>query len=109
MRDNIHSADVIQAFEAFRAEPRPGEVYNLGGGRENSVSVLEAMARIEALTGRPVKWRYDERNRVGDHICYVSDLRKLQSHYPNWSVTRSLGDILTELVESESRRLAATS
>jgi len=107
VRDNIHSSDVIQAFEAFRAAPRPGEVYNLGGGRENSVSVLEAIARIEGLTGRRVKWRYDEHNRVGDHICYVSDLRKLRSHYPGWNVTRSLDDILVELVESESRRLAA--
>jgi len=109
VRDNIHSHDVIQAFEAFRQAPRPGEVYNLGGGRENSCSILEAIARVEALTGRRMKWRYDEHNRVGDHICYISDLRKLKSHYPGFALTRSLDGILQELVVAESRRLAALS
>lgn len=109
VRDNIHSHDVIQAFEAFRQAPRPGEVYNLGGGRENSCSILEAIARVEALTGRRMKSRYQEQNRVGDHICYISDLRKLKSHYPRFALTRSLDGILQELVKAESRRLAALS
>ena len=109
VRDNIHSHDVVQAFEAFRRAPRPGEVYNLGGGRENSVSILEAIAKVEALLGKRMSWRYQEQHRVGDHICYISDLRKLRGHYPDWGLTRSLDDILQELVESESRRLAALS
>lgn len=107
VRDNIHSYDVIQAFEAFRRAPRPGEVYNLGGGRGNSVSILEAIARVEQLTGRRMAWRYSEKNRVGDHVCYISDLRKLQAHFPGWGITRTLDGMLAEMVEAESRRLAA--
>lgn len=107
VRDNIHSYDVIQAFEAFRAAPRPGEVYNLGGGRANSVSILEAITRVEKLTGRRMSWRYAERNRVGDHICYISDLRKLQAHFPGWRITRPLDGLLAEMVESEARRVAS--
>jgi len=83
VRDNIHSFDVIQAFEAFRNHPHPGEVYNLGGGRENSVSILEAIAKIQDLLGRPIKWQYRERNRTGDHICYITNLDKLRCHFPN--------------------------
>ena len=105
VRDQIHSLDVIRAFEAFARNPRQGEPYNLGGGRENSVSVLEAITVVEDLTGRRIQWCYDEQNRRGDHICYISDLRKLMSHYPEWSITRSLEDILKELVEAERARL----
>lgn len=101
VRDNIHSYDVIQAFEAFRQNPKPGEVYNLGGGRENSISVLEAITRIETIIKRKINWTYQEKNRIGDHICYISDLSKLQSHYPGWRITRSLEDILVELVEMQ--------
>ncbi len=103
VRDQIHSADVIAAFEAFAANPRPGEVYNLGGGRGNSASILECFTLIEERLGRPVRWRYAEANRVGDHICYISDLRKLMAHYPGWRITRTLPDILDEMVESELR------
>src|SRR6266567_1844022 len=98
VRDNIHSFDVIRAFEEFVRNPRPGEVYNLGGGRANSVSILEAIARMEALTGRKINWTYSEQARKGDHICYISNLAKLKSHYPGWSVTRSLDSILEEMV-----------
>lgn len=101
VRDNIHSYDVIQAFEAFRSAPRPGEVYNLGGGRENSVSVLEAFDIVEQLTGYSIKWTYVDKNRIGDHICYISDLTKLKQHFPDWRITRSLTDILQEIVEAE--------
>src|ERR1700751_2451004 len=76
VRDNIHSYDVARAIEEFAANPRPGEVYNLGGGRGNSVSMLEAIAKIEELTGRKMDWKYVEEARKGDHICYISDLRK---------------------------------
>ena len=106
VRDNIHSYDVIQAFEAFRQAPRPGEVYNLGGGRDNSVSILEAFNLIEQLSGCNVDWVYEETNRLGDHICYISDLRKLQDHYPNWSITRSLPDILKEMISAEQELLS---
>jgi CDP-paratose 2-epimerase len=102
VRDQIHSVDVIRAFEAFADDPRPGEVYNLGGGRENSASVLECIATVEELTGRPLKRTYIDQNRIGDHICYISDLRKLKSHFPSWSVTRGLKDIVGEIVESQS-------
>ncbi|MFQ5899713.1 MAG: NAD-dependent epimerase/dehydratase family protein [Candidatus Methylomirabilia bacterium] len=104
VRDQIHSVDVIRAFEAFARNPRPGEPYNLGGGRENSASVLESIALVEELTGRKIQWRYEEQNRRGDHICYISDLRKFVSHYPEWSVSRSLRDILKEMVEAERVR-----
>lgn len=106
VRDQIHSVDVIRAFEAFAANPRPGEVYNLGGGRANSASVLEAITLIEQKIGRPIDWTYDERNRRGDHICYISDLSKLQSHYPSWHLTYTLSDILDELIDSEQAKIA---
>jgi CDP-paratose 2-epimerase len=105
VRDNIHSVDVIGAFEAFIRKPRQGEPYNLGGCRQNSVSMLEAIALIEELAGRTISWRYDEQQRRGDHICYISDMRKFQRDYPDWSLTRSLDDILRELVVAEQSRL----
>ena len=83
------------AHEEFAANPRPGEVYNMGGGRENSISMLEAIDSIEQLSGRKLKWRYLDESRKGDHICYISNLAKLKSHYPEWSITRSLDAILT--------------
>lgn len=107
VRDNIHSYDVIQAFEAFRRNPRPGEVYNLGGGRDNSVSILEAFDIIEDLIGTPVNHTYVDRNRVGDHICYISDLSKLKSHFPEWRITRSLRDIFKEIIVSEQAAYAS--
>ncbi|MHC4617670.1 MAG: NAD-dependent epimerase/dehydratase family protein [Planctomycetota bacterium] len=99
VRDHIHSYDVIQAVEAFRRNPQAGEVYNLGGGRENSISILEAFDLIENVSGRKVNWTYVDQNRIGDHICYISDLRKLKTQYPSWRITRSLSDILTEMIE----------
>ena len=101
VRDQIHSADVIAAFEAFEKNPRPGEVYNLGGGRENSASVLECIAKIEALTGQKMNTRYVDEARKGDHICYISDLTKLRTHFPNWKLTRSLDQIIGRMVASE--------
>ena len=101
VRDNIHSFDVVRAFEEFARNPRPGEVYNLGGGRANSVSMLEAIAKIEALTDSKINWTYSEQARKGDHICYISNLTKLQNHFPRWSVTRGLDSILEEMVAAE--------
>lgn len=97
VRDNIHSFDVVRAFEEFAKNPRAGEVYNLGGGRANSVSILEAISKIEILTGHKINWTYSEQARKGDHICYISDLSKFREHYPAWAVTRSLDSILEEL------------
>jgi CDP-paratose 2-epimerase len=101
VRDQIHSHDVLMAFDAFAANPRPGEVYNLGGGRSNSASVLECFRMLESRLGRKVKFRYDDTARRGDHICYISDLSKLKAHYPQWSITRSLDNIVDEMVEAE--------
>jgi CDP-paratose 2-epimerase len=101
VRDNIHSFDVVRAFDEFARNPRPGEVYNLGGGRANSVSMLEVISRIEALTGRKINWTYSEQARKGDHICYISNLAKLKDHYPAWSLTRNLDSILEEMAAAE--------
>ena len=100
VRDQIHSADVIAAFEAFVSNPKPGEVYNLGGGRGNSASILECIAKIEALLGKKISTRYVDENRVGDHICYISDLTKMQSHFPKWRITVSLDQILEKMAQS---------
>ena len=100
VRDQIHSYDVIQALWTFAQNPRPGEVYNLGGGRANSGSVLECIGKIDALLGRRLDTRYQVQARKGDHICYISDLTKFQTHYPQWRLTRSLDQILEELVNA---------
>jgi CDP-paratose 2-epimerase len=101
VRDQIHSVDVIRAMEAYIREPRPGEVYNLGGGRGNSTSIIECLAKIEDLTGKKVNYEYSDQNRMGDHICYITDLTKLQSHYPEWNLSYTLDEILEEMVRAE--------
>ncbi len=101
VRDQIHAGDVIRAFDAFFGNPRPGEVYNLGGGRENSASVLECIDLIEQIGGYRVNWTYSDRHRTGDHICYISDLRKLRRDYPGWSITHGLEDIIAEMIQAE--------
>ena len=98
VRDNIHAHDVCEAMLAFYEAPRVAAVYNLGGGRANSISVLEAIARLEELAGRRLHTEYVDEARLGDHICYISDLRRLRADYPGWSITRSLDDILRELI-----------
>jgi len=108
VRDNIHSYDVVRAIEEFAANPRPGEVYNLGGGRENSISMLEAIERMEQMTGRKLDWRYVEEARKGDHICYISNLSKFKSHYPNWKITRGLDAILEEIIAAQREQLKET-
>ncbi len=97
VRDNIHSFDVCTALLAFYEQPQTAAVYNLGGGRGNSVSILEAIARFEELFGSTLQTTYVETPRVGDHICYISDLRRLKADYPRWDVTRSLDEIFEEL------------
>jgi CDP-paratose 2-epimerase len=97
VRDNLHSYDVCTAFEAFYRNPRSAAVYNLGGGRANSVSVVEAIAHFEEILGRRLEVRYVDKNRVGDHVCYISDLRRFRTDYPEWTVTRSLDAVLREI------------
>ena len=100
VRDQIHSADVLAAFTEFAKKPRLGEVYNLGGGRENSASILECIQKIEALTGKKIAHTYLDQPRVGDHICYISDLGKFKSHYPDWRISHSLDGILEKMVRA---------
>jgi len=107
VRDNIHSEDVARFMLAFYQSPRVAEVYNLGGGIDNSCSILEAFQMVEATTGKPQRYRYVDQNRIGDHICYYSDLRKMRSHYPNWTLNRSLKQIFEEIVDGWRARVAA--
>ncbi len=109
VRDHLHSLDVIHAVDAFADNPRPGEVYNLGGGNENSASVLEAIALVEAESGRGLQTTYSDESRIGDHICYISDCRKFARHYPQWAVTVGLDTIVTDLVAAELARSKAIS
>src|SRR5688572_7176610 len=87
VRDNIHSLDVARFIHAFAEAPRCAEVYNIGGGKANSCSILEAFALVERITGEPQIHSYVDANRTGDHICYYSDLRKIRAHYPQWDLT----------------------
>jgi CDP-paratose 2-epimerase len=106
VRDNIHSLDVASFIAAFIAAPRVAEVYNIGGGKANSVSIVEAFAICEELSGRRMKHEYVEQNRNGDHICYYSDLSKMRRHYPNWEITRSVQDTVAEIYASWRKRAA---
>ncbi len=99
VRDNIHSADLVASFEHFYHAPRPGEVYNMGGSRFSHCSMQEAVQLCEEITGRNMKTTYVETNRIGDHIWWVSDVSKFQSHYPDWKLTKNVRDILEEILE----------
>ena len=102
VRDNIHSLDVARFIHAFVENPRPGEVYNIGGGRANSVSILEAFDRIAQVTGKKMQFEYVDKNREGDHICYISDLTKMKNHYPGWDISKDLDVIFSEIESSVS-------
>ena len=101
VRDQIHSADVVAAFLEFAANPRCGEVYNLGGGRGNSASILECLERLGDLLGRKVAWQYQEQPRVGDHICYLTNMAKFRRDYPSWRMEWSLERILRRMTLAE--------
>jgi CDP-paratose 2-epimerase len=100
VRDNIHSYDVVRFLEMFINTPRSGEVYNLGGGRRNSCSILEAFKLVQDITGKSMNYEYVDQNREGDHICYISDLSHIKAHYPQWGITRGLSDIFHEIVSA---------
>lgn len=104
VRDNIHSKDVARFMFEFYKKPRCAEVYNLGGGKANSCSIWEAFQMTEALTGKKQVYNYVDRNRIGDHICYYSDLRKMKAHYPSWDITISLAQTFEEIVKAWRER-----
>lgn len=104
VRDNIHSYDVVRFIYEFLKKPRIAEVYNLGGGRNNSISILEAFKLIESISGKKMISEYVEKNREGDHICYISDLSKMKEHYPNWDITKDLQIIFEEIYEAWQKR-----
>jgi len=97
VRDNIHSVDVARFIECFIARPGSGEVFNLGGGRANAISILEAFALVERISGKPMRHEYVEQARKGDHKCYISNLAKMRARFPQWDITRSLPDIFEEI------------
>jgi len=104
VRDNIHAEDVARFIEAYIGNPRCGETYNLGGGKANSCSILEAFSLVEGFSGRPQRYIYEKKHRIGDHICYFSDLRKMRKHYPSWDVRISLQELIRQLVEGWEKR-----
>jgi CDP-paratose 2-epimerase len=105
VRDNIHSLDVARFIHEFIKNPRSGEVYNLGGGKQNACSILEAFALVEEITGIPQVYSYLPENRIGDHICYYSDLRKMKSHYPSWDISIDLRNLFQQIVDGWHQRL----
>jgi CDP-paratose 2-epimerase len=107
VRDNIHSEDVASFMYEFWKSPRVAEVYNLGGGKSNSCSIVEAFRMAEAVSGKKMNWRYVDENRIGDHICYYSDLRKMKTHYPDWKIVKTLPMIFEEIAASWKQRLPA--
>ncbi len=108
VRDNIHSLDVARFMAAFVDAPRAGEVYNLGGGKANSTSILEAFKLTEKFTGKAQVHTYLDQNRAGDHICYYSDLRKMRAHYPKWDITISLEETIRQIVQAWRERPATS-
>lgn len=104
VRDNLHSEDAAAMMLEFCKRPRSGEVYNLGGGKANSCSIREAFRMTEEITGRKQNYTYVEQNRPGDHICYYSDLRKLETHFPGWKITRCLRSTVEEIAASRAAR-----
>lgn len=100
VRDNIHSFDIARAVQEIYQDPRCGEVYNMGGGRANSCSILEAFDFVEDLTGKRMRYEYVDQSRAGDHICYISDLSKFRAHYPNWTISTSLDEVFRDIVDA---------
>ncbi len=106
VRDNIHSHDLVNAFYHFYLNPKCGEVYNIGGSRHSNCSMVEAIAICENLAGKKLQYTYTDNNRSGDHIWYISDVSKFQSHFPNWHYTYTIQDILKDIYNAQVSRLA---
>jgi CDP-paratose 2-epimerase len=102
VRDNIHSADVAAFIEAFINAPRVAEVYNIGGGKQNTCSILEAFAIAEKLSGKKMRYQYVDKPRIGDHICYYSNLSKMKAHYPGWDITIGVEECIRQIVMAAS-------
>jgi CDP-paratose 2-epimerase len=109
VRDNIHAHDVAAFIQAFIQSPRSGEVYNLGGGKNNACSILEAFKLVERHSGVPQRYTYTNEARKGDHICYYSDLRRMREHFPAWAISKSLDTIVAEIVSAWRGRMAGQS
>ena len=109
VRDNIHSQDVARFIHAFVDAPRVAEVYNIGGGRDNSCSILEAFEIAASFSGQQQVYTYVDENRIGDHICYYSDLSKMRQHYPAWDISQGLNETIGQIVEAWKRRVASVS
>ena len=109
VRDNIHSLDLVAAFAQVLKNPRVGEVYNIGGTRRSNCSMIEAIAMCEAIACRKLDWSYVEENRIGDHIWYISDVTKFETHYPQWTQRYDLHALLTEIHEKNAERWASSS
>jgi len=107
VRDNIHSHDLISAFDQFYRNPRSGEVYNMGGSRHSNCSMLEAISLCEEITGKKLNYSYDASNRSGDHIWYISDVAKFQLHYPGWNYQYDLRAIVEEIYAAQEKRSSA--
>jgi len=105
VRDNIHSLDVARFMHAFIEAPRTAEVYNIGGGKANSCSVLEAFQLAEQFSSQAMRYVYLPENRIGDHICYYSDLTKMREHYPDWDISVSLTEIIQQIVSAWQIRM----
>ena len=107
VRDNIHSSDLVSAFYHVWQAPRQGEVYNIGGSRHSNCSMLEAIALCQQIAGRELEWSYTDTNRIGDHIWYISDVRKFQDHYPQWRQEYDLAALLQDIYEKNGERWSA--
>jgi CDP-paratose 2-epimerase len=108
VRDNIHASDLVNAFAAFHAEPRPAAVYNIGGGRESNCSMLEAIGLCEVIAGKELDWALSDEARTGDHRWWISDLAEFQTDYPAWSMDYGIEGILREIYEQNVERWTAT-
>jgi CDP-paratose 2-epimerase len=106
VRDNIHAHDVARAIEIFYSNPTPASVFNLGGGRSSSISILEAFDHAAQLTGKPMRYKYSDKAREGDHICYISDLSRMRQSLPGWDITKTLDDIFEEIVGAWKKRIS---
>lgn len=106
VRDNIHSYDVARFIHAFINTPRQAEIYNIGGGRNNSCSIWEAFALTEKYSGKGMYHTYVEDNRIGDHICYISDLTKMKAHYPGWDISISLEETIGQIVAVQTKKIS---